>query len=370
MSVRNTPPREIAIRGAGLSGMSVARELLRLDPSLRITLYDKRPRLPHPQRTFCFFENDMESAREVPSFSWNTVMFRGPQFERRVDVSSRPYTMIRGDDFFDHTLRALERQGARFEWECRGVEVRGASIETDRDSRAFDAVIDAAFEVTRASSILWQSFAGVWITTEDDFFDSSTATLMDLRASSAEAPIGFMYILPTSARTALIEHTTFSPSPLSREYHIERCVEWMREHTPSGTQLGEREYGVIPMGLKERSSERHCVVGSAAGAVRPATGYAFISVQRQAQEVARRVIAGSVATTATYPRWVEATDALFLTALRNAPERGAEIMSGLLSSAPADRLISFLAGTASFRDALSVWLSVPKRIMLRSLVRL
>lgn len=278
--------------------------------------------------------------------------------------------MIRGEDFFEHTLRALERQGARFEWECRAVEVRGVSIETDRDSRTFDVVIDAAFEATRASSILWQSFAGVWITTEDDFFDSSTATLMDLRASSAEAPVGFMYILPTSARTALIEHTTFSPSPLAKEYHIERCVEWIRDHTPSGTQLGEREYGVIPMGLKERSHMGHCVVGSASGAIRPATGYAFISVQRQAQEVARRVLAGSISTTANYPRWVEVTDNLFLTALRNTPERGAEIMSGLLSNAPADRLISFLAGTASFRDALSVWLSVPKRIMLRSLVRL
>lgn len=278
--------------------------------------------------------------------------------------------MIRGDDFFEHTLRALERQGARFEWERRAVEVRGASIETDRDSRTFDAVIDAAFEATRAPSILWQSFAGVWITTEADFFDSSTATLMDLHASSAEAPVGFMYILPTSPRRALVEHTTFSPSPLSEDSHIERCVEWIMDYTPSGTQLGEREYGVIPMGLKERSHTGHCVVGSASGAVRPATGYAFVSVQRQAQEMARRVLAGNISTTANYPRWVEVADTLFLTALRNAPEHGAEIMSGLLSSAPADRLISFLAGTASFRDALSVWLSVPKRIMLRSLVRL
>ncbi len=370
MSVRDISRREIGIRGAGLSGMSVARELLLLDPSLRITLYDKRPRLPHPQRTFCFFEHETPTAREMPSFSWSTVMFRGPQFERRVDVSRRPYTMIRGEEFFEHTLRALERQGARFEWECRRVEVRGACVETDRGSQTFDVVIDAAFEATRASSILWQSFAGVWIKTKDDCFDSSTATLMDLRVSSAEAPVGFMYILPTSPRRALIEHTTFSPSPLSEDYHIERCAEWIREHAPSGTQLGEREYGVIPMGLKERSHQGHCVVGSASGAVRPATGYAFISVQRQAQEVARRVLAGSISATPTYPRWVEATDTLFLTALRNAPERGAEIMSGLLSSAPADRLVSFLAGTASFRDALSVWLSVPKRIMLRSLVRL
>lgn len=370
VTARKILPREVGIRGAGLSGMSVARELLRLDPSLRITIYDTRSRLPHPQRTFCFFENETVSRREMRAFSWNTVMFRGLHFERRIDVSNRPYTMIRGDDFFEHTLRGLEQQGVRFVWECGGVRVRDACLETEHETRTFDVVIDAAFEAMRSSSIMWQSFAGIWVTTESDMFDPSTATLMDLHASSAEVPVGFMYILPTSTRTALIEHTTFSPTPLSKEYHIERCLEWIREQAPSEARLGESEYGVIPMGLRMRSRDGQCIVGSAAGAVRAATGYAFVAVQQQAREVALHVVAGDTKPLTTYPRWLEATDTIFLQALLRAPERGGEIMSQLLSRAQGERLISFLSGTCSFMDALSVWLSVPKRIMLRALAGL
>ncbi len=45
----------IGIRGAGLSGLSVARELITREPNAKITLFDTRPRLPHLSRTFCFF---------------------------------------------------------------------------------------------------------------------------------------------------------------------------------------------------------------------------------------------------------------------------------------------------------------------------
>lgn len=370
MSDKETRVREIGIRGAGLSGMSVAEELLRLDPSLAITIYDTRPRVPHPQRTFCFFDNSEARPKETPSVSWNTVEFRSPHFERRIDVSTTPYTMIRGDDFFETTLSALERQGVRFEWECRGVRLGDDHIETERDTRIFDLVIDAAFEATRSPSILWQSFAGVWVTTTDDFFDPSTATLMDLQASAPEAPVGFMYILPTSARTALVEHTTFSPTPLPKEYHIKRCSEWIGKHVHEGARLGETEYGLIPMGHRVSHDGEHLVVGSASGAVRPATGYAFIAARRQARDVALRALAGDTSRQPIYPRWLLATDTLFLETLRKTPDRGAEIMSRLLSRARGDSLISFLAGTGSFLDAFSVWLSVPKRIMLRALIGL
>ena len=70
-----------------------------------------------------------------------------------------------------------------------------------------------------------------------------------------------------------------------------------------------------------------------------------------------------------YPWWLTAADALFLRALLQAPERGGLLMERLLSRSRADALISFLSGTVSFRDALAVWVSVPKLPMIKSLVR-
>jgi lycopene beta-cyclase len=302
-------------------------------------------------------------------FSWNTVMFRGASFERRLDVSSRPYTMIRGDDFFSSTLQELEDQGVQFAWGCSSVEIAENSITADGRTLTFDAVVDAAFDARTSQSMMWQSFAGVWVSTEQDRFDPTTALLMDLNHSSIEAPVSFLYVLPTSQRTALVEHTTFSPSPMPKSFHIDRCFEWIHDNIQGNVQREGTETGLIPMGL-QTSSASHFAVGSNAGVVRPATGYAFVRAQEHARQVARRILSPDTPSSPPYPSWLSATDSLFLRALLNKPDKGREIMERLLSRARGESLIAFLSGDIRLRDALGVWLSVPKRTMLCSLLRI
>ena len=359
----------IGIRGAGLSGLSVARELLRHEPRTNITIFDTRPRLPHPPRTFCFFGPRYPSVASGHTLAWNSVIFRGQSFERRIDVSHRPYTLIRGDDFFSSTLQELEQRGVQFRWGLAAVEINGNSIQADNETTNFDVVIDAAFEPKAAHATLWQSFAGVWVTMEQSACAPGAAILMDLDESSPEAPVSFLYILPSSERTALVEHTTFSPSPMAKEYHLERCFEWLEKHHPGKRQRGATEYGRIPMGLHTPTPPGRLVVGSAAGVVRPATGYAFLRAQEHARKVALHVLGQGAAPSNPHPRWLETADSLFLRALLNAPLQGRHIMERLLSRARGDSLIAFLSGDVGPLDALSVWLSVPKYTMIRSLLR-
>ena len=359
----------VGIRGAGMSGLSVARELLRQDPRLTISLFDTRPRLPHPPRTFCFFRTQDPTPPAIRQFSWSTIMFRGKSFERRIDVSNHPYTMIRGDDFFSSTLGNLEEQGVQCTWGCSRVDITENCIIADGRTFTFDAVIDAAFDVRNSQSMMWQSFAGVWISTESAHFDPTVALLMDLKESSTEAPVGFLYILPISTRTALVEHTTFSPTPMHKSYHIDRCFEWIRENVQGGMQIGETEAGRIPMGLYT-STPHQLAVGSGAGVIRPATGYAFARAQEHAQQVARSILSLNPAPAPHYPIWLSTADSLFLRALLNTPERGREIMERLLARARGESLVAFLSGKVGLRDALEVCLSVPKRMMLRSLLRI
>lgn len=362
--------RSVGIRGAGLSGMSVARELLRVDPDISITLFDRRTRLPHPQRTFCFFERDGQERFAGRAVSWKSVLFRGPSFERRVDVSASPYTMIRGDDLFGSLLEELEACGVSFRWRCPEVVIHENSIRADGETFTFDAVIDAAFEAKEATAMMWQSFAGVWVTSEQELFDPSTAILMDLQESSAEAPVSFLYILPTSKHTALVEHTTFSPAPMSKGYHLDHCYGWITERMQGVIQRGETEHGLIPMGLRNTPGADSIRVGSAAGMVRPATGYAFVATQEHARQVAAQILNNHAAPTRPYPWWLTVADSLFLRALAQAPERGGRLMERLLSRSRAEALISFLSGDTSFREALTVWMSVPKLSMIRSLTRI
>jgi hypothetical protein len=118
------------------------------------------------------------------------------------------------------------------------------------------------------------------------------------------------------------------------------------------------------------------VLGTACGAVRASTGYAFQTIQQQARTAARSVaralqeglsLEEHLGTVRTYPAWMRISDALFLKALTRAPECGEQILSQLLHRAPERPLISFLAGTASFCDAFRVMRCAPTSHMLRAL---
>jgi lycopene beta-cyclase len=360
--------RRVAIRGAGLTGLSVARELLREKPDLEVFLFDIRPRYPHPQRTFCFFDYGETELAPVVAHRWENARFEGSRFERRVELPTAPYTMITGDTFFDHILSELDVKGVRFRWECKRIELDNRTLHVDGESLTFDYVVDAAFDPSAASSTLWQSFAGIWISTESPVFDPTTALLMDIQESSQDAPASFMYVLPTSPREALVEHTTFSLRPMPESYHLSRCFEWLERRGVLSFETGKGESGAIPMGL--RRGHHDFAVGTNAGIVRPATGYAFLTALHSAKLVAKKIVSNESIATSLYPWWLGIGDHLFLRALRNSPGRGADLLSGMLEGAAVEDLIPFLAGKATFRQALSVWLAVPKIDMIRALVSL
>ncbi len=297
-------------------------------------------------------------------------MFRGQSFERQLDVPDTPYTMIKGDDFFGGLLTQLESSGVSFHWSCENVAVDGQTVRVDGAVREFDCVIDAAFQPSAASSVLWQSFAGVWVRTRSATFDPTTAIVMDIHESSPTAPVSFLYVLPTSTTTALIEHTTFSPTPLPKQDHLEQCSRWIHRKIAADVEKLEYEHGIIPMGLSAVPAQGVYATGSNAGTIRPATGYAFLSTLRYSRQLSERVIGRQAAPATIHPHWLTLGDKIFLRALLNSPLSGGKLMEKLLSRAPAKALIAFLSGDVTFSQACSVWSSVPKIEMLRALLRI
>lgn len=361
----------VGIRGAGLAGMSLAQAIRNLDPTIAISVFDIRDRLAHPSRTFCFFDSEQARGVIVPRHAWSRVAVRGPGFIREISVADTPYTMIRGNDYFEQTLTALEQAGVAFGWGCLSVEMESTtSLVVNGERKVFDVVVDAAFRVEDAQSVLWQSFAGEWITADQDIFDPGCAVLMDLGESSHESPVSFVYVLPTSTRMALVEHTTFSTRPLPREMHVASCDVWLEKNIGCGISRGPREYGCIPMGLKTSTTSEHLSIGSISGAVRPATGYAFQTIQQQAVALAERIVKRADRHERPFPSWLSFGDLLFLKALERSPHRGSALMGSLLTRAPSKDLIAFLSGRVTFGQAFRVWSSVSKMAMIRALVGL
>ncbi|MBZ2187376.1 MAG: hypothetical protein K7J46_21960 [Bryobacter sp.] len=362
----------IAIRGAGAAGLSAARAILEVAPGSQITVFDRRARLPHPRRTFCFFETP-EALRPVePSRRWNEIEFSGPGFARVIDCANQPYAMIEGDQFFGQMIRELEQRGVSFQWNARSVEVKGEAVVTENGRHEADVVIDAAYSAAGRQATLWQSFFGLWVETAQPSFEPNVASLMNLVPAEDGASLSFVYLLPLSATRALVEHTPYNGTPLSSHWHRKRLMQWMAERNLSVVRETGSEYGAIPLGLESREGVQGvCRIGSDGGAIRPSTGYAFQALQRQAAGVARVIAAGKRPDedwrAAAYPAWLTAADGLFLRAMARDPEHGTRLMGRLLGRADAESLISFLSGSAGVIEALRTMVCVPKARMIWSL---
>jgi lycopene beta-cyclase len=365
--------KRIGIRGAGVAGLSLARAIVKRTPGCEIVLFDTRDEFPTPQRTFCFFsDNSLGTDHTSLDFQWKKIKFKSDSLERIINVEQSPYTLISGETFFAASKQELSAAGVEFRWSCAFVEIKDHSIHTESGAYEFDQVFDAAFNPSTANSLMWQSFGGIWIKTQDDIFDPSTAILMELVESTENSPLNFFYILPTSTREALIEHTSFAPSKFNDDWHFEQVNSWLKKNVVVEFEVTNKEYGVIPMGLSFKPSNEPITVGSYSGAIRPSTGYAYINIQAQARQLALALSEGDQSKPALpiIPSWLRWCDTLFLKALLANPKNGRNLMSSLLFKAPADALPPFLNGRMTLLQGFRVMSCAPKLPMVRALVNL
>lgn len=366
----------VAIRGAGAAGLSFAHALLRRMPQAKVSVFDKRARLPHPQRTFCFFA-DAGAIIPVPTaHSWSKVAFSGKNFTRSVDCSHSPYSLTRGQDFFEGMLNQLEGLGVSFTWNCDDISLSQNEVIHGGRPSYFDVVVDAAYTPNGKSAILWQSFAGLWVESETAVFHPEEALLMGLEESNAVDAVKFAYVLPTSKYTALIEYTSYSEVPLPECDHLKQCRGWLKARGLDSLHETSFEAGAIPLGMNMSPGVNGVFrVGSGGGAIRASTGFAYQAIQRQSEELAQQIESqceqgGStpIRQQRAFPMWMETCDRLFLQALANAPRQGSNMMAQLLGNAPEHQLLKFLSGQASILEALQVMVHVPKLKMIEALL--
>ena len=261
-----------------------------------------------------------------------------------------------------------------------GIVRVGTGVGELRAARAYDALggagplagvssatpgSDPAPGARRAGSSapLRQRFLGQEVRTERPVFDPMVATLMDFRAGQGDG-VHFVYVLPFTARTALVEDThlgTVATAPAARRATI---ATYLAEAYGTTEFVVEREErGSLPMSTRAHPAEPlPCVwsVGTSAGAVRPSSGYAFARIQRHAQAVARAVASGAARPPAPpgSRRGLE-LDRIFLAALARRPGAFPALFASLVDRVPADAFARFMSDASSPADELRIAAAIP-----------
>jgi lycopene beta-cyclase len=330
-------------------------------------------------RTWCFWEKDAGIFESIVCKKWDHVSFIAPSYTNELNLSPYTYKMIRGIDLYTHVLdKAATKSNISFCTERVLVvhsDKHGAKVvlenQTLTASKVFNSILFEPANVLaqKASDyFLWQHFKGFEIKTAAPVFNDAVATLMDFTVDQTEGTT-FMYVMPTSPTTALVEYTLFTPNILEEEKYDKAITDYIQKTYGSiDYEVTHQEFGQIPMtNYSFLSGAGNLInIGVAGGQVKGSSGYAFHFIQEKTKTIVADIVSGKnpLRASAFTQKKFQLYDAVLLRVLQDKKLDGASIFTAIFSKNPPDRVFRFLNNESSLLDDLHIMASVPSRIFL------
>jgi len=330
-------------------------------------------------RTWCFWEKETDIFESIVCKKWKQVSFIAPSYKSELNLSPFVYKMIRGIDLYTHVLSlAASKSNITFCTESvLSVQTtqKGASVQLKNQTltanKVFNSILFEPVNVLAQKSsdyFLWQHFKGYEIKTEIPVFNDAVATLMDFTVDQSKGTT-FMYVMPTSSTTALVEYTLFTENLLADNEYDEAIQAYIQKTYGAVVySISHQEFGKIPMTNFCFSGGVGNIInmGVAGGQVKGSSGYAFHFIQEKTKAVIADLVAGKnpLRTPSFSQKKFGLYDAVLLRVLQDKKLDGATIFTQIFSKNPPDRVFRFLNNESSLIDDLHIMSSVPTRIFL------
>jgi lycopene beta-cyclase len=286
---------DFIILGSGAAGLSLLTRMLESAHlnNKRILLIDKDAKNKN-DRTWCFWENKKGSFEEVVYKTWDRLSFYGSEFSRDLNIFPYQYKMIRAIDFYDHCFSRINRAPNIdiIYGEVRSVVTDQKKITVhlaDQELHCAPAIVFNSIyrpsDLSHGKLQLLQHFKGWVIESGGPSFNEDQATLMDFRVHQRYGT-SFVYVLPISHTSALVEYTLFTPETLDTEQYNNELRDYIEHFLKlKDFTIKEEEFGVIPMTNERfRFFENGMYnIGIAGGQTKASTGYTFQFIQKQSQ---------------------------------------------------------------------------------------
>lgn len=364
-------PRPHVVLGAGLAGLTLAHALVLEGLRAPIVIVDRR-REHARDRTWCWWDVAPTPYTALASQRWPAWRVVRDGREATQACAAHPYLHLDASRFYDSVLTAL---AAASQVELRlgetvlDIEATGAAVTTSRGRIEADRVYDALatgsplLRGRPAGSVeLAQVFLGLEVETDRPAFDPAVATLMDFGPAAADE-VRFTYVLPFSPTRALVEDTSLGGPSRSHAARAEAVAAWLARTPAREWIVRHEEHGRIPMTTHRfplhRGARVHAV-GTAAGAVRPSSGYAFMRTQAHCRALARAVVRREPLPRALAPARRTLLDAVFLRALRERPSAFPRYFELLLRHTNAGAFARFMSDASTPADEARVIAALPK----------
>lgn len=359
------------IAGSGAAGLSLAVHLLQtgVASGKNILLADRELKNRN-DRTWCFWEKSPAVFEPIVYKEWKELVVYPNEAGKRASIAPYTYKMIRGADFYKYCLQQIAASGnfTQITGEITAMEntPSGASVTvngTVYHSRfVFSSVLNTAPEISAAQQYLLQHFKGWVIETADDCFNSDAAVFMDFRVPQQQ-DARFVYVLPFTAKKALVEYTVFSKELIPDDEYDAGLNSYIREYiTQNEFRIDETEKGVIPMTdyLFPKRNGNIFYLGTAGGNTRGSSGFTFKNIQKHSAAIAQLLKENKEPEVKTVMnRRAAFYDAVLLGVLGNGYCSGKTVFTRLFQKRKLPDVLSFLDGEGGMLNDLKIITAEP-----------
>lgn len=371
---------DFIIAGGGASGLWLAIEMLqnKLLESRSLCIVEQDPEKQN-DRTWCFWTQLPLPAflKPLVSQSWITSVAEG----RYQKLAPFTYHHLRSEDFYAACKALLHPHPAISFRYAEVLDIQntlaGAIVTTPVEKLEATYVFSSIpkFHFPSPSKLqLWQSFFGWRIRFLEVPPQPISLQLMDFNIPQNGAT-QFVYTLPFDDNRALVELTRFSSENLDTATARAILTAYLSKfETPY--EIEEVEINRIPMSnaLNARQpyysqSSGLIPIGAAGGALKPTSGYAFLTMHQHAAQMVQALIKNQpLPTIFRQPRF-RFYDALLLQILTQTPHKGSAIFQRLFARVPSSQILKFLSEKTSIQEEIKIFLQLPISLFLKQVVQ-
>ncbi len=368
---------DLIIIGAGLSSLMFLNQYLKKTSGQDILLLEQK-NIINSDQTFCAWEgpgltNISKDFQLKPKKIWNKIVLNNLNDEIKRDIEPYSYVCFDGKETLETLLSTCKEKITVIKNEkvlLLSYEDNVHNVTTENGVHYGMLIVDSRNNIKKheiKSSLVQQAFVGNEIELTHDRFNSDEITLMSF--SQREDEIEFVYILPFSKKRALIETTVFSTSPKLTDIEG-RHQKFLKKYEPY--KKIRQEKAIIPMAVVSPDEERKILkIGISAGMVRASSGYSMRRIANWSTKLGPHQLDESSVSSFRYysSKWLNWLDKILLNVIIKYPNKGPFLFMMLFKRAKMPSLIRFLSDKPSAADLINILFCMPKRLMLKGLVK-
>jgi len=374
----NTTNYDIIILGGGCAGMQLMHQLIHhaqyKGESILIVDADK---VYSANKSWCFWHKmEAHPYQSIFNTTWNELSIGFPNETQQSLIHPYQYSFIKSETFFEFHFNEI-KQHSNIEYTndiVLSVEKKGTEflINTNKGVLSTKALYSSYWNqqaVAKETQLfLKQQFFGWEIQTDEPVFNAQSATLMDFDIPQTSG-VNFAYVLPYSAHHALIEITGFCSDDYTTEFFETVLTNYIQKKWNCTFKIIKTEQASIPMtnfSFKRFTKEGAIAIGTAAGMVKPTTGYAFNRIYRDSQLLANHFYNQETPAEFRNTRF-KFYDRLLLHLLKYQPNKALQILMQLFLKVSYQHILRFLDEDSSlFQEAL-LFAKLPKKDFIKQI---